>query len=275
VETGSASEDASTLGRWLGGAGVSWSLFTSVLAPRMGWIPWLGLMAGLAMAPWNRHGARRTVCISALTMVAFWLGIGFIAQHEPGHNLYWKWLHAVMPFVFLVGVSPLWQGLDRLRELVGRQGTWILILGMILLVGSAFGRETARQLEVSARLYGPQLELAQWIEEELPEDAVLLVDNIPGCWLDRRPHERVLWTWMNVLACEDCEISAAEFGDWLLAEHIEHVLWFREEWTEAPRVAPWLGGTDTVEAGAVSLRPLRREDDYGWVFYRVEGESSD
>jgi len=251
------------------GFGVVWSLFTEVLGQRMGWLPWLGLVAGFLAAPLGRHGARRTVWFAAVTMLGFWLGIGFVAQHEPAHNLYWKWLHAVLPFLFLVGVPRLWQGLDLARGLIGGPGGFVVALGAAVLVGTTLGRETNRQIEVSATLYGPQLELGRWIEKTLPEDSVLLVDNIPGAWLNRRPHERVLWTWFDVLDCIDCAFTQEEFGGWLVEQGISHVLWFEEDWTQAPRVAPWLGGAESVALGPVLAVPQRAESAYGWVFYQV------
>ncbi len=276
LETGGVEEAVSLLDRVVGGFMVSLRLLGEVLPSRIGWGIWVCVLAGLLTGPWRRHDPRRTLKVAAAGLLAFWLGIGFLAQHDPGHNLYWKWLHGVLPFLVLVGLPVLWQVADRLRPVLGASGSWVLV-GLVLGQGvTAMITETFRQLQVSEELYAPQLELARWIESEVPEDQALLVDNIPGCWLDRKEHPRTLWSWMDVVEelrdPESGEIhgwTTEEFGEWLVQERIRYVLWFQEDWTQAPVVAPWLAQERVHDLGRRQLRPLRSEWRYGWVFYEV------
>ena len=180
----------------------------------------------------------------------------------------------MIPVVGLVGILAVASLLEAARTLLGRAGVWVVGLAAFAQGAVAFGQETQRQVQVSEDLYGDQLDLARWIEEEVPEEAVLLVDNIPGAWINRRAHARSLWTWFDVLEGEEAWPREA-FGDWLEDEKVAYVLWFREAWTQAPRVAPWLGGEGEVLLGSVVLVPLEREDEYGWVFYRVDPSASD
>ena len=271
VETGGVEGETPAAERLLEGLGVSAALFFQVLPTRIGVFAWVGLIAGVVATPWMRHDLRRTLTVMTLGLLGFWLGIAFIAQHEPGHNLYWKWLHAPAPFLLLVGVAGAWRLLDRLGGVLGPTGVKVLAAAGLAQGLWAMGAETKRQLDLSAALYKPQLELAKWIEAEVPESTTLLVDNIPGCWLDRRAHKRTMWTWFDVpVPPEDDEAFAA----WLRAEEVGYVLWFAEEWTQAPVIAPWLGepGADetAVVIDGITLTPLWADDDYGWRFYRVE-----
>lgn len=269
IETGGA-EGGTPLGqRLLSGARISAALFFLVLPTRIGLLAWLGLLPGFAGLPWARHDMRRTLGMLGLGLLGFWLGVAFIAQHEPGHNLYWKWLYAPAPFLLLVGVHGAWRTLDRLRGPLGAR-TVAILAGLGLAQGLyAMGSETRRQLDRSAELYKPQLELAQWIEAEVEPGVGLLVDNIPGCWIERRANERRLWAWFDVPVPPGDE---AAFAGWLRRERIGYVLWFAEDWTEAPRVAPWLAGGEEVILDGLVLTPLREDRAYGWIFYRVELE---
>ncbi len=210
------------------------------------------------------HGARRSLLLLLGLISGFWLAIGFTGQHEPGPNLYWKWLLPLVPFWGLAA------GLGAERLLVWsrrRPSLAPLILGLVLLsVWVQQLDETRRQLSVSALLYKPQLELAQRIEAEIPEDTPMILDNIPACWLGRVVHGRPLWTWMDIPVPE----SREELGRWLEGEGIHYALWFREEWTQAPVVAPWLAAGGRLRLGPVALTELDREDEYGWIWYRVE-----
>jgi hypothetical protein len=245
------------------------ALFFQVLPSRIGWFAWLGLWAGLLTTPWLRHDVRRTLVLMTGGLLGFWLGIGFMAQHAPEHNLYWKWLHAPAAFLLLVGLAGAWRALDRLRGALGGGAVAALAAAGLLQGLWAMGVETRRQLEVSAENYKPQLELARWIEAEVPEDQALLVDNIPGCWIDRRQHERELWTWFDVPVPPADEQA---FSAWLQEEQIAYVLWFQEEWTQAPVIAPWLSSGEEVSLPGLRLVPLREDWTYGWVFYKVEFE---
>ena len=91
--------------------------------------------------------------------------------------------------------------------------------------------------QLSEDWYRPQLELAQWIEAEIPSGAVMVLDNIPACWIRRRPQDRTLISWFDVPVNGGAPDA---FAQWLTTENVEWVLWFREAWTQAPKVAPFL-----------------------------------
>ena len=276
LETGGVQEAVPLSARLVGGLTISLRLLVEVLPTRMGWGVWVCGLFGLGLGSLWRHDPRRTLRVAAAGLLGFWLGVGFLAQHDPSHNLYWKWLHGVLPPLLLVAAATLWKLVDRLSRVVGPAGG-VVVVGLILgQAATAMVQETFRQLEVSQELYAPQLELARWIEEEIPEDQPVIVDNIPGCWLDRRDHSRTLWSWMDVVeAIRDPETgrvspwSREEFGAWLARERIHYVLWFQEDWTQAPVVAPWLSDVEPHELGERRLVPLRSEQRYGWVFYEV------
>ncbi|MCB9758740.1 MAG: glycosyltransferase family 39 protein [Alphaproteobacteria bacterium] len=266
VETGGAEAPAG-LAWALDGLKVVAALLLDVLPSRIGWLLWAGVVVELAALDWRRHSPRRSLALASLALLGFWLGIGFIAQHEPGHNLYWKWLHGVLPPLILLGTSGAWRVFDRLAAVAG---WWPAAL--LLAVGAAqglaaMGTETHRQLEVSAALYKPQAELARWIEDHAAPGDAMLVDNIPGCWLDRRPHGLKLHSWFDVPVPPD---DPDAFAGWVAGERLRYVLWFQEDWTQAPVIAPWLAAGEVWSWGPVTLRPTRAEPGYGWIFYEVE-----
>ncbi|RME21107.1 MAG: hypothetical protein D6798_18910 [Deltaproteobacteria bacterium] len=264
VETGLGAEAEGRLQWVANGLAVSASLFARVLPSRIGWGPWLGLFAACLWTPWRRHGLPRTATTLALAMLGFWLSIGFVGQHSPDHNLYWKWLCPVVPVAVPVAIAGLLRLLAGLPPTAGR-----VVLGIAVLQALVAGFvETGRQVRRSAAWYGPQLHLARWIEEEVPVDVPLLIDNIPACWIDRRPHERAMTSWFDVpVPPGDPEAFAA----WLRQEGIGWVLWFREEWTQAPVIAPFLADGGDWRAGGVHLHEVAREDGYGWILFAVEG----
>jgi hypothetical protein len=242
----------------------------------MGLGVWLALIVGVLSTPWNRHSARRTVALSGLLLLGFWLATGFLAQHELGHNLYWKWLHGPLPVLFVVSVPMLWAGADRLAPAFGTIGSRA-VLGLVLVQSFVqMSQQTQFQLAQSEKINRPQLELARWIENETAEDAVLILDNIPERWLSRRDHKRRFLSWMDLSECPDqggsCELASLAFGNLLFEEGVSYVLWFKERWTKGPIAAPYLGGADRMDLGKVSLNPVRMdriEEVDGWVFYEV------
>lgn len=262
VETGLGEEAAGPLEWTLAGARVTFALLTRVLPSRIGWGPWLGLLLVLPYLPWTRHGITRTWSLLGLLMLGFWAAVGFIGQHSPEHNLYWKWLCPIIPVILPLGLHGLERTLARPWPRPVLALAWSFAVGQALV---AMGQETARQVEVSSRLYRPQLELARWIEATVPQSTPLLVDNIPGCWINRRPHERRLHTWFDVPG----EGDPQAFARWLAEERVGYVLWFAEDWTQAPRVAPFLATGGSWRAGPVELLERGREDEYGWILYEV------
>ena len=95
----------------------------------------------------------------------------------------------------------------------------------------------------------------------------MLLDNIPACWIDRRRHERPLTSWFDVPVPAN---QPAAFGRWIARQDMGWVLWFREDWTQAPVVAPFLADGGVWTDGSVVLTEVRREDGYGWIFFRVD-----
>lgn len=275
LETGGRGDVAAAGGvAWLegvvadAGAGlqVVAGLSVHTLPGHLGWglvIP--GVLGAVLMAR-RPAGAVRTTAVLLAVATGFWLLLGFAGRHEPGHNLYWKWL---LPLVPLWGTAAAWGYgalASRMAGVLGPLASRVL-LGLVVVSALVTQvQETQRQVERSQVLYRPQLELARWIEREVPSSVPLLVDNIPGCWLDRRPHGRELHTWMDV---ELAAPSPDAFGRWLISNEIGYVLWFREAWTQAPETAPFLANGGSIRAGPVRLEELDREDEYGWIFYRV------
>jgi len=266
LETGLGEEAGGQLEWMANGARVSLALGLDVLPRHLGhFLPLAALVAlpGMAMAG---HGLRRSLGLLLVLITGFWLAVGFTGQHDPGHNLYWKWLLPLVPFW---GIAAGLGGAWIVRRVGARvpAPAMLGLLGLGLLVAWVQQLdETRRQLAVSEQLYKPQLELAQWIEAEIPPSVPMILDNIPACWLGRVVHERTLWTWMDIPVPEGRD----ELGRWMRDEGIEYALWFREDWTQAPVVAPWLAAGGSQRLGPVTLVELEREDAYGWIWYRVE-----
>jgi len=263
LETGGAGNVSGNTGWILQGLSVVWGLTTSVLPQHFSWVLFLSGAAAVISLVGTSHPGVRAYWLTTGLLLGFWLAIGFIGQHEVGHNLYWKWLLPLTPYWAIGAGAVLARVGERSLQAMGSAATFLVAGILLAAMGSQQLSETERQIQLSETLYKPQVELAREIEQTIPEDQVLLVDNIPGCWLNRRPHNRTMWTWMDV------PVSGEAFGDWLIAEEIRYVLWFKEDWTQAPRVAPSLGVKPTVSIGSVTLVEIKREDQYGWVWYRV------
>jgi hypothetical protein len=266
IETGLGEEAGGRL-EWMGnGARVSLALALEVLPAHLGsFLPLLALPALPGMLR-SGHGLRRSLAVLLVLITGFWLAIGFTGQHDPGHNLYWKWLLPLVPFWGLAaGLGAHWL-LSWRRRLPQWALLAVLALGLLWTWGQQLD-ETRRQLAVSEELYKPQLSLAKRIERDIPETVPMILDNIPACWLGRRSHQRTLWTWMDIPVPEG---GREDLGAWMQAEGIRYVLWFQEEWTQAPVVAPWLATGGSQRLGPVNLTELEREDGYGWIWYRVD-----
>ena len=79
-----------------------------------------------------------------------------------------------MPVIVPLGVAQLLRWTDRLAPLGWLGANLLLALGLLHSVWVCIS-ETERQVERSAVLYGPQLQLARWIESEVPESVPVLV----------------------------------------------------------------------------------------------------
>jgi hypothetical protein len=260
IETG-LGEEAQSFSVWLkNGFAVSFELLFGLLPHRLGW----GIFVGLCLSPFT---LAKTNNIKMLQYMGFsllfvWLSIAFIAQHEPQHNLYWKWLYPLLPFLMILGVLSLWKILEK----GNRRWFWMLVLLQAI---SAHGFETKRQIERSQKLYKPQVQIADELERQF-SNGHLILDNIPACWLGRRSHEMRLTSWFDVPTS-----TQSEFAIWLYENDVDAVLWFAEEWTQAPKVAPFLekGGvwkkkTSGKAIFEVELLEVARDDDYGWILYQ-------
>jgi hypothetical protein len=199
-------------------------------------------------------------------MLGLWAGIGFVGQHVPSHNLYWKWLCPIIPVVIPVAVLGMWQVVDRLGSVLGpAAGVMLMIGGLGQAVGSNLN-ETERQRARSEEWYRPQLELALWVEENVAEGTPMVIDNIPACWIRRRPNGHEMVSWFDV------PVAAGDqhgFARWVRDEEIQWVMWFREDWTQAPKIAPFLANGGTWEVDGVRLVQRDREDGYGWIWFEV------
>ena len=267
VETGMSAEAEVPGEWWLNGAGVSSTLLGWVLPWRLGWGVWLGLVWFALRSVIGPHGLRRTMALQGLLMLGLWAGIGFVGQHDPSHNLYWKWLCPIIPVVVPLAAVGMWELIDRSTAVFGRgTGRALLLLVMGQAVFSNL-KETERQRLRSEEWYRPQLNLAQWVEAEIPVDEVLVLDNIPACWIRRHETEREMISWFDVPASGGDEQA---FATWIKTHDVRWVLWYREEWTQAPVVAPFLADGGTWRHDGVELVERLREDGYGWIWFEVQ-----
>ena len=238
VDTGLGEEAHGALGWWQRGLGVAWALVTELLPSRVGWAIFVGGIFGCVSRLLTGPELKRLWSFMAISLVGCWAGIGFVAQHDPTHNLYWKWLCPFIPVIIPLGVAQLFQWAHRLVPLGWLGANMLLGLGLAHSVWMCFS-ESERQIERSAVLYGPQLELARWIEAEVPESVPVLVDNIPGRYLSRRKHGRPLYGWMEMEIGPDLHTVTPDgtepgFREWLKKSEVGYVFWLQEEWTERP-----------------------------------------
>ena len=266
METGMGGEAEAPGQWWLNGAKVAAALLGWLMPWRIGWFLWLGLLVGVVSAARSSHGELRTSALLAVMMTGLWASIGFVGQHDPSHNLYWKWLCPIVPVVIPVAVIGAWRLADKLGRIAGGGAAMVLMVCGVVQAMASNIQETERQRERSEAWYRPQLELAQWIESEVPDDMVMVLDNIPACWIRRKPTSREMVSWFDV------PVPAGQpdaFAEWIQTEDVGWVLWFREEWTQAPVIAPFLAVGGVWEDGNTKLVEHSREDGYGWILYEV------
>ena len=261
IETG-LGDEAQDTSMWMwNGLRISTDLFFGLLPNRLGW----GIFVGLCLSPFVLSSSPNVRILQYLGygLLAVWLSIAYIAQHEPQHNLYWKWLYPVIPFLMAIGVLTLW----KLIEKGNIRWIWGIVLLQALI---GHGLESKRQIDRSKQLYLPQVQIANMLEQEYP-NGHLILDNIPACWLGRKSHDMKLTSWFDVPTK-----NAEEFAHWISVHQVDAVLWFAEDWTQAPKVAPFLseGGTwpeniieNSIEQ-QIQLREVRRDDAYGWILYQ-------
>jgi hypothetical protein len=81
-----------------------------------------------------------------------------------------------------------------------------------------------------------------------------------------------MFTWMDL---DTLDGGPEGFAAWARRERIRYVTWFREDWTLAPAVAPWLGYPVVHRVGGLRFTPLRDEPGYGWILYAVTEDADD
>lgn len=252
VETGLSAEATST---WLwmqNGFSVVFGLLWQVIPQHLGWF----VLVGWLLTPFVWKDSTRILFVwrwGAL-MMGTWLGIALFAQHEVQHNLYWKWM---LPFVPLVTMAAVFSW----GRVLPKWGMW---LGIVLTMWTQ-GVELKRQFDLSARIYQPQVELAQWIESEVPTTDAMILDNVPACWIRRRPQQYQMLSWFDLPVFK----SPDALIQWSLENDVHWVLYFEEEWTQAPYKAGFLSSLQTHTSNYGSIQIQREEPLYGWRWFRV------
>lgn len=263
VDTGLGAE-AESRGQWFfRGAGVSLSLFSHLLPWRIGWLIWLGLFIFPFVV--QRKSKWLPMSILAYSLIGVWLAIAFVAQHDPIHNLYWKWLCPFVPVVVPVGVMGVWLAMNHLSASVSTKViVWGAGIGQLLF---SHTQESQRQIQRAEELYAPQLFLAKHLEAQAPADKLLLIDNIPACWIRRQPSDLQMISWFDVPVGPN---NPEQFSTWLRENNVWAVMWFKEDWTQAPEIAPFLSDGGQWEYNDVRLEEQQREDQYGWIYFQVK-----
>lgn len=349
------------------GLATAWVLLSWTLPRKLSWVILSAAAVGLwALLRGEGRPGSATIAVYAVFTLGIWLLEGFLAHHDPNHNLYWVWLLPAIPFLTVLGAAG-WFAVDRRLAAAPRVLRMALFAAVLLGPAPSFMSEAQYQMDRSERWYRPQLELSRWMEETLPKGSGVLVSSIPEVWLKRQDHGLRVYSWwgseagamrvspedetwvellvergltpemadelvqrarhgevdlVHVLMARlqgDPELSArldpttiqsdyrqqmdersdtvpwdeqSEAVQWLYRErvgrflereHIQYVLWFQEDWTEAPTIAPFLGyrydargsllPQSPHEAGPVILTPVDRTppmpEGYGWVLYVV------
>ena len=172
-------------------------------------------------------------------------------------------MYPLVPFVSFCGVFVLWR-LSRDWVWRAKASFWVVILFGTMVPQY---QESHRQRERAERLYSPQIRLATFIEEQAPKDRLLLVDNIPERWINRKPNSFRIISWHDVPVASS---NPMQFARWIQENDVWCVLWFKEEWTQAPKLAPFLAAGTQWKQEEVVLTPHSKEEDYGWIFYLRE-----
>lgn len=259
IETGMGAE---ALGIWdwcMRGMSIVSSLFLYLLPSRLGWLIWLGWL----LAPWVMPKESKAWLVLSMSYgaVATWLFIAFIAQHDSNHNLYWKWMYPLIPLVAFGGVWTWWR-LLIVRKVYIQRIFWIALC--LITIPMQYSQAQI-QIQRANRMYRPQIELAKKIEKEIPKGRLILVDNIPACWMNRSNHDYRMISWFDIPVPKN---NPQAFAEWLIKEDVWGVLWFHEEWTQAPKIAPFLQFGGVWSGKSVALKEDEREDEYGWIFYK-------
>tara|TARA_Y100001968_G_C19394056_1_gene737228 strand:+ start:59 stop:1495 length:1437 start_codon:yes stop_codon:yes gene_type:complete len=307
------------LSAWLQqGLQTSWALLTWTLPRKLSWTIVLAATVGaLALLRGAARPGGKTVVVYAGFTLGVWLLEGFLAHHDPNHNLYWVWLLPAVPFLTLLAAAG-WFAIDRRLVQAPKSLRAVVITAMLIGPLPSFAQEASYQMERAERWYRPQLELSRWMEEQLPAGTGVLVSSIPEVWLKRVDSKLRVYSWW--LLPDEVRVSSEEelqripldselyaryqghpeqipwtqlppdarqlkldrVGNFLLKHSIQYVIWFEEDWTEAPQIAPFLGyrysptgellENQQQQAGPVLLTPIdrsppMRDQGYGWALY--------
>ena len=268
-------EEGLSFWTWLSqGISVCAGLVSQILPRKVGWPLLLAALWAIGMVARRRVWGRTAVPVVLFLALhlGFWLGTGMVFQHGIEHNLYWKWLYVSVPFLTLtaiIGLDDLAERLDSRRAGLGKA---LIVVALVWFVVCA-ALETRFHIRRADRLYYPQVELARWIEAEVPAGTTMVVDVLPRSYLTRRHHPYRLLSWYDIE--EQIEPGDREAFDALLGrEEVRYIMWFREGWTRAPRVAPFMDEPVVLELDQHRLRPLRSDDAYGWIWWKVEPMSA-
>jgi hypothetical protein len=245
------------------------ALLLWVLPRKVSWL-WMLLAACGAAAALRGLGwaGSRSALAFLLGTLGYWLGTGFLFQHHPTHNLYWVWLLPTLPPLAVMAALG-WSRLDRRLAPLPRPARLLVLVAVVVAPLPVFRAEAAYQIHRAELWYRPQLDLCRWLEETVPRDHAVLVASIPEVLLQREaPRMRVLSWWKLPEGVRDASRDA--FGAWLAQEQVDYVVWFREDWTDAPAIAPWLADGTDAQAGPLTLRFADREDGYGWILYAAQ-----
>jgi hypothetical protein len=249
-------------------------VFTGVLPQHVGHavlplalVGFILLLRGRAARPTEARWLALCAAIAGL----FFAVTVTLSAYQPNHNLYWKWLSSLVPYLLLLAAHATVTLLYLLRG-DGHGSRRILagVIGLGLLTATALDwqAESQRQLTRSEQWYGTQIRLMRWVEEEYPADLGIVADLIPSTFVARRDHSMRFFSWSHE---ELPHGNPDRFGQWLLENRIGLVIWFREDWVGATRAAPYLQGGWPVDAGPIRLIPIAREDEYGFIAYQVSG----
>jgi hypothetical protein len=252
------------------GAEVCTGLLTVVLPKKFGWPLLVAALWTVLLVARRRlwdHGVVATTLFLALTL-GFWLGCGFVFQHGIEHNLYWKWLYASVPLLTLVAVVGLLDIVERLDARWGTTPGRLLVTVTLAWFAVCAALDIRYQVNRADEWYLPQVELAQWIEAEVPPGTAIILDNVPRSYINRRDHGYKLLSWFDLEEVNP-NGDVQGFDGILDLQEVRYVLWFRETWTRAATVAPFLGNDEPVILPRHELVPLRHDDAYGWAFYEV------
>ncbi|MEE2829284.1 MAG: hypothetical protein VX498_08860, partial [Myxococcota bacterium] len=233
---------------------------------------WLALRRGQEQLP-----ERRWLALCGLSVLAFFCLTVLLSQYSWDHNLFWKWMITPAPFILLAGSHSLVclgrKGLSYLQPQEPRRSLWLLlgVLGAGLIGGSIvleYSTLTRSQVARSNQWYGTQVRLMDWVEDNYPDDVILVADNIPATYLERIPNQRNVIRWSSERVPN---LSREDFGAWLVQERVSLVFTFAENNEGSLTKAPWLAEIRPISLGPVQLQPIAREEGYGFIAWQVEG----